>query len=126
MIRGRPDMTARVELFRGQPRVFFSLGPVPTAILCTVAVLAVGALDAVTGFALAFSVLYLGPVSLATWRAGRWTGLAVSALSVLLWGLADVYSDLHLRPWVTYWNASLRLGALMTLCLSLDALRRVL
>ncbi len=105
---------------------FFSLGPWPTAGVCVAAVAAVGLVDALTGFALAFSILYLGPATLATWRVGRAMGLAISILSVLSWSLADMYGAHAAASWVVWWNASLRLCVLLVLCLSLDAVRRAL
>src|SRR5260221_899826 len=40
--------------------------------------------------------------------------------------MTDIHSAAHLRQWVAYWNAGLRLGVLAILCLCLNALRRAL
>ena len=47
--------------------------------------LAISTIDKLTGFELRLQILYLIPVAIATWAAGRAWGLALSAASVGIW-----------------------------------------
>ncbi|MDQ6857553.1 MAG: diguanylate cyclase [Chloroflexota bacterium] len=76
------------------------------------AVLALGILDYLTGPDIAFSILYLLPIALAAWRAGRRAGLAIGALAGLAWAAADALTRTtpyrHLL--VPVWNSGARLA----------------
>ena len=55
-------------------------------------VVLVGFLDVVTGYQVSFSLLYLAPITLVTWGAGRRWGVAIASLSTLVWLGADILS----------------------------------
>ncbi len=63
-----------------------------------------------TGHELALSFLYLLPVSLAAWGAGRAPGMLIAVLSALSWLLADI-TMLHRfsNPFIPYINEFFRL-----------------
>jgi diguanylate cyclase (GGDEF)-like protein len=99
-------------------------GPVRTTALAALGVLAVGYVDYATGYEVSMSLLYVGPVGLAAWYAGRWPGIAIAVLSCLAWYTADFYSgNQYSHTLIPYWNALVRLGFFMLSGLLLSALR---
>lgn len=99
--------------------------------MCAVAglagVAAVGMLDYLTGYEVAFSPFYLFPIALVTWHGGRRLGLLLAFTSAAVWLLADVatrppYSHVAIH----YWNSCVRLGVFVILALLLDRLRLAL
>jgi len=74
-------------------------------------VLAVAWVDYSTGEELSVSILYLAPICLSTWLAGRRWGLAIAIASAVAWLTADSaasHRQGHLL--VPYWNAVVLLG----------------
>lgn len=92
--------------------------------LAALGLLAVGGLDLLTGYEVSLSVLYLGPVALAAWYAGRSSGITVAFLSCLSWYVADVVTG---HPYsnqaIPVWNALVRLGFFLITALLLTTLR---
>jgi len=87
-------------------------------------VFAVGYLDYATGYEISVSLLYVGPVALAAWYAGRWPGIAIAVLSCIAWYAADFYSgNQYSNALIPYWNALVRLGFFLITGLLLSALR---
>jgi diguanylate cyclase (GGDEF)-like protein len=78
---------------------------------CLIIVSFVGTLDHLTGYELSFSIFYLVPVSIASWYAGKRSGIFVCIVSAATWLLVDYMSG---RPYtnsaIPYWNAVMRLG----------------
>lgn len=78
----------------------------PLATLLAISLfLGVAALDALTGKALSLSILYLVPIGLATWRAGKHRGVALALISGMTHGLLNplsIASDTHLL--ISIWN----------------------
>jgi hypothetical protein len=74
-------------------------------------VVLVGFLDVVTGYQVSFSLLYLAPITLVTWGAGRRWGVAIASLSALVWLGADMLSGHRVtQPLIPLWNALVHLG----------------
>ena len=92
-------------------------------IFCVGLVLAVAALDAVTGSALSLVVLYLLPVAAMTWFVGRRQGLWMCGLAALAWlvadGIGDAPGQTHLA--VRAWNAGVRFSMLAVVAMLLPA-----
>src|ERR1700688_1962997 len=66
----------------------------------------IGVIDYQTGFELLFSVFYLLEVGLAAWFVGKWFGLLMSVLSVIVWIGGDLAAGAHYsNPVVPIWNA---------------------
>lgn len=66
----------------------------------------IGIVDYVTGFELLFSVFYLLAVALAAWFVGKWFGLLMSVLSVIVWIGGDLAAGAHYSNMVVpIWNA---------------------
>jgi diguanylate cyclase (GGDEF)-like protein len=100
------------------------MGRGPIAALATLGVFAVGYVDYATGFEISVSLLYVGPVALAAWYAGRWPGISIAVLSCVAWFSADFYSGNHYsNALIPYWNALVRLGFFVLTGLLLSALR---
>lgn len=75
-------------------------------------VVLVGVVDYFTGRELQVVPLYLLPVGLATWVAGRRTGLVFAAVCALVWLVCDLTSNgEYIHAFDPYWNAA---GLLMT------------
>lgn len=69
----------------------------------------VGFVDYLTGYHLGFSLFYLAPISLATWKAGRKAGLAVSLAGAVTWLIADYTArEVHLPLFIHIWNTGIR------------------
>ncbi len=93
------------------------------ATLAMVAV--VGGLDYVTGIDVSFSVFYLIPIGLLSWRRGVWPGLVLSLLCAVLWYFLERLGGLtHSHPAIDYWNAFVR-GAIFLVTTILLARLRV-
>ena len=72
--------------------------------------LAVGAVDYVTGFELHFFVFYLLGIGIATWYVGWRFGLLLSVLSVIVWIAGDLAAGKHYSsPFVPIWNSAISL-----------------
>jgi diguanylate cyclase (GGDEF)-like protein len=79
-------------------------------LLCSALLSLIGFLDYVTGTEISFSIFYLIPVSLATWRASKWIGFLFCFVSTIVW----LYSDLipchvYSQSMIPYWNAFVHL-----------------
>jgi signal transduction histidine kinase len=87
-------------------------------------VFAVGCVDYWTGEELSVSILYLLPISLSTWHAGRLWGLVVASASAMAWLAADsVAGQRWGHPLVPYWNAAVLLGSFWVVVYLLSALK---
>jgi signal transduction histidine kinase len=71
--------------------------------------LAIWALDVLTGPRVAPSLFYMLPVLLVTWRLGAVPGITVAFLSAAAWVGGDVMAhEYPLESWITVWDASVR------------------
>ncbi len=92
--------------------------------LAVCGVLMVGAADYLTGYEIALSLFYLGPVALTAWCAGRWSGVAIAVLSCISWYIADITTGHpYSHPAIAVWNALVRFGFFLTTSLLLTRLR---
>ena len=89
-----------------------------------VLVLLVWAVDYVTGPEISFVALYLLPVFLVTWFAGKKAGIAISLMSGVAWFLADM---LKMPPpahsAISYLNLMTKLGLFLVVNLMISSLR---
>ncbi|HUH12901.1 MAG TPA: GGDEF domain-containing protein [Longimicrobiales bacterium] len=70
-----------------------------------------GALDALSGTEISFSIFYLLPISLVTVRGGTGEGLATAGVSAVVWLFADLAGGAqYSSAMIPYWNALVRLG----------------
>lgn len=88
-------------------------------------VLAIAAVDYVTGFEISVSLLYLAPVSWSAWRAGRSAGLVVAGVSAVAWRGADMLDRSSVsQPLVPVWNTLMLAGIFGIVAVLLAALER--
>lgn len=88
-------------------------------------VLIVGGVDYLTGYEVSMSLFYLGPVALAAWYAGRWTGIAIAVLSCMSWYIAELAAgNQYSHPAIPVWNALVRFGFFFITGLLMAALRK--
>jgi signal transduction histidine kinase len=91
--------------------------------LATALMAAIGALDYFTGQECQVVALYLLPVSLVVWVAGRRWGMAFSLLSACTWLAAEVgIGGIHARQSSLLWNALMFLTVFLMVALLLSAL----
>jgi signal transduction histidine kinase len=87
-------------------------------------ILAIGALDYITGTELSISILYLLPVAMASWWVGRRPAILAAAFASVTWLTADLLSHhAYSMAAIPYWNAIVRLGFFLIVSESLAALK---
>jgi hypothetical protein len=106
------------------------VGAVATGAVISVSVLltlSVGLLDLTTGYEWTLSILYIFPIAIATWYAGRWFGLSISLLSGVAWLVVDKASGhVYSLAVISYWNATVRLGFFVIISTLLEQMHVVL
>jgi signal transduction histidine kinase len=74
-------------------------------------VLLIGYADYATGTEIAFSIFYLLPICIVTWRVGTSFGVAMAVYCILAWVFADhLAGAFSSNPLVPYWNILVRMG----------------
>jgi diguanylate cyclase (GGDEF)-like protein len=87
----------------------------------------IGILDFLTGFELAFSLVYLIPVSLVAWLASQRLGIMVALVSAIVWLTADVAAgNFYSHPFIFAWNTIIRLSFFVITALLLSTLKKAL
>ena len=82
-----------------------------TVVAGLAAVALLGVIDHVTGPELGLSIIYLAPVGVVTWLAGRGPGLFVCLVAAVVWGFVDRYNGIPMsHPLIPVWNSLVRLG----------------
>ena len=70
-----------------------------------------GVIDHVTGPQVGVSIIYLAPIGVVAWLAGRGPGLFVSVVAAVVWGVIDRQAGVGAsHPLIPVWNALVRLG----------------
>jgi signal transduction histidine kinase len=108
------------------PFQWFNRRPRRWAPACSLtAVLVIGVVDYVTGLEVSVTLLYLGPVALSTWHAGRVMGVSMASASAVAWLGADLLErGAAGHPWVPVWNTLMLGGTFAVVALVLAALKR--
>ena len=103
------------------------LGRAEVFSLAVFGVLLVGGIDYLTGNEVSIGLLYLGPLALGAWYAGRRIGIAIATISCASWYIAEIaVGGPYSHPAVPVWNALVRFGFFLTTGLLLTALRNSL
>lgn len=77
-----------------------------------------GLVDWFSGPEIAFSVIYLIPISLVAWRGGRWFGLAYSLICGQTWLLVELMTNTsYSHAIIPYWNGLVRFMVFCTVAL---------
>ena len=92
--------------------------------LALASVLLISIPDALFGYEISLSVFYLCPVGIATWYAGRTSGVAIALISTLS-SLAEYFTaaPVFTSPAIMAWNGLLHLGFMLIVAYLLDSLR---
>ncbi len=101
--------------------------PPQIAALALLWLLAIAALDAWVAHAVSLSILFLLPVSLASWYAQARLGYLMCLLAAIAWLCVDLIAGPQpARAWVSFWNSGVRLGFLLVVAHLLARLREAL
>jgi diguanylate cyclase (GGDEF)-like protein len=72
-------------------------------------------------------LFYLAPILLATWYIGPKSGITISSLCALGWGISDVASTgAYSHPIIPYWNVCINLGIFLIVSITLSKLKSAL
>lgn len=83
--------------------------------------------DFLTGYELALSLLYVGPVVASTWAFGLLAGLALSLLATAAWLGTDILAEHHYSLAIyRYWEGFIRLTTFALFAIIVDQLKRAL
>jgi diguanylate cyclase (GGDEF)-like protein len=85
-------------------------------------VLLVGYVDFLTGYEVSMYLFYLGPITIAAWYVGSWSGVSIAMLACLGWYVADA-GHIYSHPSIPIWNAVVRLEVFLIFALLLKSLR---
>lgn len=101
----KPTERSELEALRGgNGRNRVDRGLVVVAGLAAVALL--GVIDHVTGPEVGVSIIYLAPIGVAAWLAGRGPGMFMAIVAALTWGFVDRRSGMPAsHPLIPAWNA---------------------
>lgn len=100
--------------------------PLFLTVLSLALVAFIGAVDYASRYELSLAVFYLAPVVLATWGAGRFPGILVSAVAAVAWR-AEILAERHYSSsFIPYWNTAVRFALLLTVALLLLRLKESL
>ena len=126
MMPAMDDTQPVAPLPAGRADPFGEYGAAVSCASALILLLAIASIDKLTGFDLRLSILYLLPVAIVTWSAGRGWGLAMSAASVAIW-LALFWSSHHYGSRMHfYWDGAVSLATLVVFTLLLARLREEL
>jgi diguanylate cyclase (GGDEF)-like protein len=94
---------------------------------CLTILFLIGVVDYITGEEISLSVFYLLPVSLATWRAGRWIGILFCFFAAIVWFFIDLITGhVYSHFIIPYWNAFERLCFFLIVSYHLSKLKNSL
>ena len=100
--------------------------PTVACAACVILVLAIAVIDKLTGYDLHLGVLYLVPIAMVTWTAGRNWGLGLSLATAVLW--LSIFSGMHhyATSLYFYWDAAVLLITFVIVVLLVARLREAL
>jgi signal transduction histidine kinase len=108
--QAKPEQRDWKSIIRGLGSLPARQSSVTIAIIATLSVFAIGAIDFLSGTEISWSIIYVLPIALATWHVGRPLAYALSGLSVVLWLIGEFATGLVVSTWlVPVWNAVIRL-----------------
>lgn len=95
--------------------------------LSLIAIVGIALADLSTGYELALSLLYIGPVVASTWAFGVRAGLALSVLATAAWVATDAFAEHHYSlPIYRYWEGFIRLATFGLFAVIVDQLKQSL
>ena len=107
----------------------FSFPPSRTVLVvsaCLALVAVIATADVYTGYEIRLSILYLGPVAMATWFVGRTAGALVAIVAVTTWLLSFISEHLYSHVVYLYWEAAILVSTYVLFVLLLSRLKQAL
>lgn len=87
----------------------------------------IGYIDYSTGYEYAFSVFYVLPISLVTWRVNQKFGYITSAISAIAWLIADLGAGHpYSQSVIPFWNSLIRFSFFIIIAFLLSSLKNAL
>jgi hypothetical protein len=108
------------------PDFFGEYGAGVTSASAVMLFLAIATIDKLTGAELRLQILYLIPVAMVTWTAGRAWGLVFSVAAIAAWVMMFGAIHSYSTNFYFYWDAAVSLGTLVVFVLLLSRLRTAL
>lgn len=83
--------------------------------ICLLLSALIARIDALTGYEISISILFLLPIALSTWYGSRSAGIFFSMLSAVLWLIIDdvIFDHPYANAFAPYWNGGVRLCAFL-------------
>ena len=100
-------------------------GPGIACAVAAILLLAIAAIDKLTGWELRLQFLYLIPVGLVAWSAGRRWGFVAAAAAVGLWLASFHNAHAYSSGFFLYADAAIALAVLSAFAALIDRLRRL-
>jgi signal transduction histidine kinase len=129
---GLPSVFSTDDLVLREPRALgfartVSTWPMPVTVgLLLGLVVAVGWVDYVTGVEVSVSLLYLVPIALGTWVAGRSVGIMLALASAGVWLGADLLAGHTYGHWfIPLWDTLMSASSFLVVAALLGSLREV-
>lgn len=96
-------------------------------LLCLVITAFISYIQHISGHELAFTLFYLFPIILSTWRAGIWSGIFISFAGSALWLVTDFLAiKAFSNDLIPYFNATFRLIGFLIITYIVSELRNAL
>jgi PAS domain-containing protein len=115
--------TEQTALAPAASDLFGEYGIGVTCASAVILLVAIASIDKLTGFDLRLSILYLLPVAIVTWAAGRAWGFAASAAALATWLVLFWTSNPYASRTSFYWDGMVSLIALILFVILLARLR---
>ncbi|MFN7087475.1 MAG: sensor histidine kinase [Burkholderiales bacterium] len=94
---------------------------------CLTLSIAIAVCDYTTGYELSLSILYLAPVSIATWIFGRNTGVLMSVIAATVWFASDLLmGHAYPHPFYHFWEVIIKLATFTIFAVMLAKLKTAL
>ena len=103
----RDSAVRNADVTRPAPQEADFFGDYSPAVSCAagvILVLAIGVIDRLTGYDLHLGVLYLVPITMVTWNAGRNWGLGLSVFTAALWLVIFSGEHHYVSSFYFYWD----------------------
>jgi diguanylate cyclase (GGDEF)-like protein len=82
-------------------------------------------IDTISGYEVSFSLFYIIPISLVSWKTNRSLGVTISLLSAAAWLFADVIAgNSYSNKIIFLWNSCIRLGFFIIIVQLLTVIKR--
>src|SRR5712671_5670264 len=126
MSASRTSASEDFTLPGGGVDVFGQYGAAVTCASAVILMLAIATIDKLTGHELRLLILYLIPVALVTWSAGRMWGLAMAAIAVVAWMVTFRATQPATDSLHFYWDGAVSLATLTVFAILIDRLHKAL